>query len=192
MIGRRWLLPSGLGVLTAGLLYGWLVSQAVQEPVLVAVHDVAVGDMIGPEDVRTEWMVAGQAGSILRAPAAAVGQRARVGLVAGQQVLAGHIAPGGALSGGMGHAERAVLIPASAGGSWSGTLASGDRVDLIWVRDSGAEWLARNVRVLHAATDEQAGGVVVAVPEEAAPAVAAATMRGEVTLCLTPLQKEGS
>jgi hypothetical protein len=159
----------------------------------VAVRDVVVGTAITPDDVAVRWVAAGQgAPGVLHAPEAAVGQRARLGLVAGQQVLERQVTRGSP-DFGLDRAERAVLIPQD-GVSMRGVLAAGDRVDLVWVRESGPEWLTRGARVLlvQQADEEREGGVVVAVSERVAPTVAAAVMRGEVALCLSPVAKEGS
>lgn len=163
-------------------------------PVVVAAHDLAAGDVIGPLDVVVEsWPRAVvPPGALAEVPE---GRTVTAPIVAGEAVVPARVAPDGLsdVAALLPPGWRAVAIPA-AGGGFGGDLpplAAGDRVDVLasfdtFDLDDGstdpepAGVVAEGALVVDVAD----GAVTVGVPAAVAPDVAFATTRGTVTLAL--------
>lgn len=160
-------------------------------PVVVVVHDVEVGAVVGDGDVavrrRPSAMVPD--GALPGRAAAAVGRVAVVPLEPGEVVLAAKLAPDGLrgaaalLPDGM----RAIAVPAGPGGR--PPLSIGDRVDVlatVGLADaSAAPTVVVAAGAVVVALDDESDAVTVAVPADEAPTVASAITTGTITLALT-------
>ena len=170
----RLLVALGLGLVTFTTVRSAMAPAAGTGPmvdVVVVSRPVPAGAAVAESDVRT-----------VRLPAAAVpdaepavapqGRAARVDLVPGEVLLASRLGPRG-LAALLPPGARALAVPRAAG---TPPLEPGQRVDL----------LAAGTVVVAAASvlAVEDSGTTVAVPEDAAPAVAEAVAAGAVTLAL--------
>ena len=155
-------------------------------PVVVAVRDLAPGEVLGPRDVVVEsWPVAVVPDGAL--DAVPDGATASAPIVAGEAVVAARVAPDGlsAVAARLPPGWRAVAVPA--GGGFGGDLpplAIGARVDELAsfeaVDGRSGDVVAEAALVVEV-TDTS---VTVGVPAAVAPDVAFAATRGTVTLAL--------
>ena len=192
-----WWLVAGGVALQAALRVGAIDDEAVAAraawgepvPVVVAVRDLAPGDVVGAVDVTVEhWPPAVVPAAALDEPP--VGRTVSAAIVAGEVVVAARVAPDG-LSGVaalLPSGWRAVAVPAGGGGFGSDLppLAVGDRVDVL-AGTATFDDVALDLEVVAGAAlvvDVTDTTVTVGVPAASAPAVAAATTRGTVTLAL--------
>ena len=168
-----------LVALALGLATFLTVRAAVATPpghgplveVPVVARPVRAGTALGPADVRAAHLPAGALPDA-EPDAAPIGRTARVDLVPGEVVLARRLGPRG-LAAMLPDGSRALAVPPAAG---TPPLEPGQLVDL----------LAAGAVVVPAAAvlSIDDAGTTVAVPEEAAPAVAEAIAAGTVTLAL--------
>jgi len=170
----RLLVALGLGLAT------FLTVRSAVEPasdagplveVAVVARPVRAGAPVAPDDVRTATLPVGALPDAEPAPRP-VGHTARVDLVPGEVVLAARLGPRG-LAALLPPGTRALAVPRAAG---TPPLEPGQRVDLL----ASGGIVVDGASVL--AVDDS--GTTVAVPEEAAPAVAEAIAASAVTLAL--------
>lgn len=155
-------------------------------PVLVAIHDLAAGDLIAPGAELRQWpraMV--PAGALAATAPDAV---ARFDLIAGEAIHADRVSTtsSGQLADRLPDATVALAVPVHSGVP---PLSIGDRVDLFATFDGVARSEATDAtqRVAQAAVVVDLGEevITVAVPDAAVAATAGALARAEVTIALT-------
>ena len=160
--------------------------------VVVAVDDLAAGDVVGAADVVVaEWPRATVPAGALTSPP--VGRTVAATIVAGEAVVAARVAPSGLsdVAALVPAGRRAVAVPSTSGGFGADAppLAVGDRVDVLAsfdgfdLEDGGApstDTVARDALVV----DVGETNVTVAVPAADAERVADAATRGHVALAL--------
>lgn len=162
------------------LLWGRNHSTTPTEPTLVAARDVPAGQILTEEDVAvTAWPASVRPVAALADPSAIVGRRAVAAVAAGEPMSASRVVGPSALAA-SGDGRVAVLLPDDPLAR-AGLLHPGDHVDIVGLDGEVARTLAPAAPVL---TVTEEGAVLIAVPAEAAPAVAQAAGSGSVTAVL--------
>lgn len=181
-LNRRWqrirrplaVLLIGVGAL---LLWGRDHAPVATLPTVVATDDVAVGDIVGPDDVEVvAWPAKSRPPPAAADPAMITGRRAASAIRAGEPLTDQRVIGPSLLT--MAGADAvAVSVPADPL-SASGLVRPGDRVDVIAGRGTV---LVSGAPVL---TVGQETGTVLAVPASAAPNVVAAVGTDAIALVL--------
>ena len=169
----------GSALAVAGALDGAeraAASWGPRQPTVVARHDLAAGDEVGPGDVELDDRPpAARPAGATDDGAAVVGRTVTAPVLAGEAVVAARLAPAG-LSGPaarVGPGRRAVTVPAPRGAATP--VRVGDHVDLVTVTDGAT--VARGAPVVDVG---EAGALTVAVGRDEVAAVARALGGGEV------------
>jgi hypothetical protein len=186
-----WLAVAGLAMATA-MVVGGAIGEARSlagrygplVPVVVAAAEVGPGSEVAAGELSVQMVPSTFVPpGAFAAPLEVEGRTTATPLLAGQVVLAGHLAPGG-LSGVaalLPEGTRAVTVPA--GGATSPPLERGDMVDLLATLDRQP---ALAIVLDAPVVDVADGAVTVAVRPEEARSVAYALANGSVTVTLTP------
>jgi Flp pilus assembly protein CpaB len=149
-------------------------------PVVVAARPVAMGDVLGPDDVVVRPVPASlvPAGALERLP---VGRTLLAPLSRGEIVVVARVAPGGVggLTALLPEGARALAVPVGPG---TPPVGRGDRVDVLATFDAQPTFAVATGAAVLAVTDGKA--VTVAVTPDEAPRVAFALAQGTVTLAL--------
>lgn len=190
-------LAVGVLALVTGSVMAQLVGQAEAlsarygplRPVVVAARAVDRGAELASADVAVKHVSAGflPEGTFTTAKAV-VGRTPVVPLLAGQTVLAGHLAPDGlvGVTALLPAGSRAVAVPS---GGASPPVRRGDTVDVLATFDpqvTGAGDPTLTVAVDALVVDVGADSATVAVTPEQAKAVAFAVSHGTITVAITP------
>jgi len=164
--------------------------------VVVAGHDLEVGDVVTADDLASETRPAALVppGSLTERPTAQL--RATTHIPGGEPILESRLAEAGASSSTVPTGQVAVAVEVSGP---LPTLAVGDRVDLLAGAGATSDALlpgadtgvsavvvAPDSMVLEVGEDEPAATLTVAVPAARATDVAAALLSGPVTVVLRP------
>jgi len=202
----KWFFAGGIifALLAALSAYSYLQGLEQRVSVVVAARDLQRWERIETGDVlvRSLHPDAVHADAI-RLPAQAIGRQVTQPILKGEPVRAARtdLNPVGWQVYGLGPEHRALFIPAGFQRAAGGVLKTGDRVDLICVisgRDEPMAYrLARGLEILeirddrgrawNARDDRQVvGGVLVAVSDAEAEAIALAVSCGHVYLLLSP------
>ena len=196
-----WIAVAAVAVVTA-LAVSQLVGRAQaeaarygsQRTVVVATHDVALGEEVGPGNVVIRRLPAALVPpGAIRDPAESHGRTVVVALFEGEPVLRRHLAPWGR------HGVAALLPPGTRGitvaaGATAVRLARGDSVDVLATFDpAAAQGQEPTFPVATAApvVDVRSESVTVAVGPEEAKRVAFALTHGTVTLAVTAATTRG-
>jgi pilus assembly protein CpaB len=160
----------------------WLRSNGpiATVPILVAVADVAAGEIVGAEDVAVvAWPADTQPPPAQGSPDLIVGRRATAAIRSGEALTAQRVVGPQAL-GEVGPDHVAVALPTD-GLSASGLVRPGDRVNLVGRTDAGPRTLVSGASVLTLTAET---GAVVAVPAASAPAVVQAAATDSIAMVL--------
>lgn len=202
----KWFFVCGtaLAVLAALSAYSYLSGLEQRVAVVVAARDLQRWEWIAPADVVVRLLHpdAVHADSI-RTPAQVVGRQVTQAILQGEQVRGARtdLSPGLCQVYGLGPAQRAMFIPGGFQRCAGGVLRTGDLVDLVCVianRDEPIAYrLATGLEVLEVRDDrgrawsgqddrQMVGGVLLAVSDGEAEAIALAISCGHVYLLLSP------
>ena len=180
---RRLQRPLGVTLICIAVVLIWIRTSAPvpSTPTVVAVSDVAAGEVIGASDLAVvEWPDSTRPAPAASATEVLVGRRATSAIRAGEPLTALRgLGPEAVDAGGPGRV--AVSLPPEAL-TTSGLVRPGDRVGLVGRTDAGPRTLVDDGVVL---TVDTQTGTVVAVPADAAPAVVQAAATESVALVLT-------
>lgn len=174
-----------LVAIAAGLANIWVL-QGVDRPVEVATVTVDVpaggpidADVLAPSTVEATPDLLDRL-----VPAAEI--EAVAGRVASRPIAAGEPLLRSDLVDPVGAGMRTMSLPVTRDVAVAGSLVVGDRVDVVWVSDAGAEFLATGLSVVAVPVDEGLGATAfaptVAVDADTALALAAALETGGVHL----------
>lgn len=132
--GLFFIVAAGLAVLAGAMVHAYMNSAVQTETVLVVTREIPAGTTITAQDVAAKAIPAGGApAAAARERSQVVGQRARVGLVAGAVVQADHLVRGGSdlasKVAAMGEDYRMIMLPADLVPA-AERLVAGDRLEL--------------------------------------------------------------
>ncbi len=160
----------------------WLRSNGpiATVPILVAVADVAAGEIVRAEDVAVvAWPADTHPPPAQGSPDLIVGRRATAAIRSGEALTAQRVVGPQALAE-VGTDHVAVALPAE-GLSAAGLVRPGDRVNLVGRTDAGPRTLVSGASVLTLTAET---GAVVAVPAASAPAVVQAAATDSIAMVL--------
>lgn len=197
---HRVLLVSGALGVSAALFSGITVSTYVTTlPVVVAARDLIPYERIGRSDVKVVEMPARAVHPASLALDKVIGGFASGYIVAGQQILEGHLWRGPEAAGisfDLPAGWRAMFVPVTLQKCLGGEIRPGERVDVIFCpkdgypgSGQGAITVLRNVIVLgvkEAVGGSEFGGIIVRLSPEACEILAMCLERGSVYLSLVP------
>ena len=164
------------------LLWAQVNAPTPTMPTVVAVSDVAAGEIVQAEDVQVvAWPADSHPPPAAASAEAIVGRRATAMIRSGEPLTEQRVV-GPSVLAGAGPDAVAVSLPAD---RWSGSglIRPGDLVNVVGQTDGGPRTLAAAAPVL---TLSPESGAVVAVPGSAAPAVVAAAATDSVAMVLVP------
>lgn len=184
---RRWQrVQRPLAVLLVGLGAFLLWAQDNAEPpaeaTVVAVSDVAAGQIVQPADLQVvQWPLASRPDAAARSPDQVVGRAATAAISAGEPLTEARVAGPGALRA-IGGEVVAVMLPDDAL-TGSGVIRAGDHVNVVGQTQAGARTLVSDAIVLTVMPDT---GIIVAVPETSAAPVVQAAATDSAAVVLLP------